>query len=212
MSRIVDLTQTLFDGIRGLETEASTSIAAEGYNTTTMHLYSHAGTHMDAPLHFVEGGDTIDNVDLQTCIGPAELVDLTAKGPNSQIFVADLEPHAGRVVPGCRLLLRTDWSKRALLEDYRHNMPRIAPEAARWLVQRQVALVGVEQPSVASVRPGMKAELTEVHQILLKGGVVIVEGLTALDQLRRQQVQLIVLPLKVQGCDGSPVRAVAIES
>ncbi len=209
--RIIDLTITLYDGIRGLETEPKTTYAEIGCNTTTLHLYSHAGTHMDAPLHFVDGGDTIDNVDLDVCIGPAEVIDLTHKEPNSQLFIEDLEPHAGRIAPGARLLLRTDWSKHAEMEDYRTYMPRISPELARWFVERRVVLIGIETPSVASLRPDMGAELTEVHQILLKGGVVIVESLANLDQLQRDRVHLTVMPLKIRGCDGSPVRAVAIE-
>ena len=209
--RITDLTITLYHGIRGLETEPKTTMAQIGCNTTTLHLYSHAGTHMDAPLHFVDGGDTIDNVDLEVCIGPATVLDLTHKEPNSQIFIEDLKPHADGIKPGVRLLLRTDWSKRAEMEDYRTHMPRISAELARWLVERQVALLGVETPSVASLRKGHGAEITEVHQILLKGGVVIVECLTNLDLLESETVDLVVLPLKIRGCDGSPVRAVAIE-
>lgn len=209
--RIIDLTLTLYNGIRGLETEPKTTFAEIGCNTTTLHLYSHAGTHMDAPLHFVHGGDTIDNINLGVCIGPAEVIDLTHKEPNSKIHVEDLAPHTERIQPGVRLLLRTDWYRHAEMEDYRPEMPRISAELATWLVERRVALLGVETPSVASLRMGIGAEITEVHQILLNGGVVIVEALANLDQLQRDTIHLTVLPLKIRGCDGSPVRAVAIE-
>lgn len=209
--RLVDLTQPLCDGIRGLSTEQKTTIADVGYNTTTLHLYSHAGTHMDAPLHFVEGGDTIDNVSLDVCMGPAELIDLSYAEPNSLLVVADLLPHVERIQPGARLLLRTDWSLHQGQEDFRTHMPRVSPELASWLVARKIALLGVETPSVASVRSGMKAELTQVHQILLKAGIVIVEGLVKLHELRQETVELIVLPLKIRAGDGSPVRAVAVE-
>lgn len=209
--KITDLTLTLYDGIRGLETEPKTTFAAIGCNTTTLHLYSHAGTHMDAPLHFVPDGDTIDHVDLDVCIGPAELIDLTHKEPNSQIFVEDLADHDERIRPGARLLLRTDWHQHAEMEDYRSHMPRISPELAHFLVERQIALLGVETPSVASLRKGSGPEITAVHQILLKGGVTIVEALAHLDALTQATVHLTVLPLKIRGCDGSPVRAVAIE-
>ena len=209
--RIVDLTLSLFDGIRGLHAEQKTTIADVGYNTTTLHLYSHAGTHMDAPLHFVDGGDPIDTVDLDVCMGPAAVIDLSHAEPNDLIAVADLLPHAERVERGARLLLRTDWSLHQDRDDFRTHMPRVSPELARWLVAREIALLGVETPSVASVRPEMQAELTEVHQTLLEGGVVIVEGMVNLHELRRETVELIVLPLKIRGCDGSPVRAVAVE-
>ena len=209
--KIIDLTLTLYDGIRGLETEPKTTFAEIGCNTTTLHLYSHAGTHMDAPLHFVPDGDTIDHVDLDVCIGPAALLDLTHKEPNSQIFIEDLTKYDDHIRPGARLLLRTDWHKHAEMEDYRSHMPRISAELAHFLVERQVALLGVETPSVASLRKGSGPEITEVHQILLKGGVTIVEALAYLDKLTRDIVDLTVLPLKIRGCDGSPVRAVAIE-
>jgi kynurenine formamidase len=80
---------------------------------------------------------------------------------------------------------------------------------AKWPVERQVALIGVEPPSVADVNA--MPELTEVHQILFRGNVAIVEGLAHLDQLRHDEVEFITLPLKVAKGDGSPVRAIAIE-
>jgi kynurenine formamidase len=209
--RIIDLTLTLYDGIRGLDTQPKTTLAQMGCNTTTLHLYSHAGTHMDAPLHFVDGGDAIDTVDLAVCIGPALVVDITHVEPNGIIEVVDLGASADAIEPASRVLLRSDWSHHAKMEDYRTHMPRISAALAHWLVHRRVALIGVETPSVASLRKGIGAELTEVHQILLKGGVVIVESLTKLDQLRQETVELTVLPLKILGCDGSPVRAVAVE-
>ena len=210
--KITDLTLTLYDGMRGLETEPRTLFADTGYNTTTLHLYSHAGTHMDAPLHFVPDGDTIDHVDLHVCIGPAEVIDVSHKEPNSRISVEDLAAHDERLYPGARLLLRTDWYKHAEMEDYRSHMPRISAELAHFLVERRIALLGVETPSVASLREGCGAELTQVHQILLKGGVTIVESLAHLDALTQDTVHLTVLPLKIRGCDGAPVRAVAIEA
>lgn len=209
--RIVDLSLTLYPGMRGVDSDSASRIEVEGYNTTTLHLYSHAGTHMDAPLHFVPNGGTIDHVLLEKCIGPALLVDVTHIGPNGLIEVADLGDAAARISAGTRLLLRTDWSSHAEMEDYRTHMPRISADLARWLVERRIALLGVEQPSVASLRPENRAELTEVHEILLRAETVIVEGLTNLHLLTQDVVHFIALPLKMRNCDGSPVRAVAIE-
>jgi arylformamidase len=209
--RFVDLTLTVRSGMRGVAIEPHTRIHPDGYNTTNLHLYSHSGTHMDAPLHFLDGGSTIDRWPLAQLVGPAHLIDLSAVEPHGLHTVDDLLPHAARVTPGCRLLLRTDWSLHADLPDYRPDMPRISTELARWLVDRQVALVGVETPSVASLRPENKAELTEVHRTLLGGNIVIVESLTNLRELRRETVEFIALPLKIDGGDGSPVRAIAIE-
>lgn len=204
---IVDLTLTLAHGMRGVAIHPHTRIATEGYNTTNLTLYSHAGTHMDAPLHFLDGGATIDQWDLQKCVGPALVLDLTHKAPNSLITVEDVAPYADQIGPGVRLLLRTDWDAHAALPDYRTHFPRITRALATWLVERGVWLVGVQTPSVASLAD--REELRDVHQILLRGQVVIVECLAHLDQLPAA-VTLIALPLKIQGGDGSPVRAVAM--
>lgn len=209
--RFFDLTLTVRHGMRGVAIEPHTRIDPDGYNTTNLHLYSHSGTHIDAPLHFLDGGSTIDRWSLAQLVGPAHVIDLSSVEPHGMHTVADLLPHTAAVTPGCRLLLRTDWSLHADLADYRPDMPRISAALARWLVERQVALVGVETPSVASLRPENKAELTEVHRTLLGGGIVIVESLTNLRELRQQTVEFIALPLKIDGGDGSPVRAIAVE-
>lgn len=209
--RIIDLSVALADGVRGVASDPHSTIATAGYNTTVHHLYSHAGTHMDAPRHFVEAGGTIEDVDLSACVGPAEVIDVSHVGADGLITVADLAPHEARVVVGARLLLRTDWSRHLDQDDYRSHLPRVSLALAQWLVERRVALLGVEPPSVASVREGREVELRDVHRTLLAGGVVIVEGLCNLHELRQARVELIALPLKLQGGDGSPVRAIAIE-
>ena len=211
MTTIVDLTLPLRDGMRGVGWTPHSSTQNEGYNTTDLHLYSHAGTHMDAPLHFLDGGRTIDHVDLEKCVGAALVIDLSHKQPNSQISAADLAPHADKITPGTRLLLRTDWDAHADADDYRTHMPRISAELARWLVEKGIYLLGVQTPSVASLRPEARDELTEVHRTLLEAEIVIVEGLANLRELRSEIVHFTALPLKLDGVDGSPVRAIAID-
>lgn len=210
--RIIDLSLTLRDGMRGVGFASATAMPADSYNTTNLHLYSHAGTHMDAPLHFVDGGRTIDNVLLEKCVGQAQVFDLTHKAPHSLITVADLQPFASRVTPHSRLLLRTDWDKHADADDFRSHFPRISLELAEWLVERDIWLLGVQSPSVASLRPEDKQELIDVHQTLLKAEIVIVEGLANLHAIQQDEVQFVSLPLKLDGIDGSPARPIAIEA
>jgi kynurenine formamidase len=164
---------------------------------------------MDAPRHFLAEGATIDQQALEVCSGPARIVDLTPVEPGQLFTVADLLPWADLIQPGDRLLFRTDWHKRFGSDDYRNALPRISPELAQWLVDRRVALIGVEPPSVADVND--MVELTEVHRILLGGNVCIVEGLANLDQLECDVVEFTAFPLRVSGGDGCPVRAVACE-
>lgn len=205
--QLIDLTLTTYHGMRGVEILPNTSLTQEGYNTTQLHLYSHASTHADAPRHFLNEGKTLESVDLNKCVGPALVIDVTHKAANELITVADLGARASAVTPGSRVLLHTGWASHAELPDYRTSFPRISRALAHWLVERGVWLVGVEMPSVAAIQD--KVELTEVHQILLRAEMVIVECLTNL-HLLPPEVFFIALPLKIAGGDGSPVRAVAL--
>lgn len=162
---------------------------------------------MDAPVHFLAGGAVLTNQDLLACVGPAKVINLTPVGEKELLTVERLGDWAERINEGDRLLLRTDWSQRYPGEGYRDALPRISQELAQWLVEKKVALVGVEPPSVADVNN--LEEVTEIHHTLFRGGVTIVEGLVNLDQLHAEVVDLIVLPLPIEDGDGCPVRAVA---
>lgn len=205
---VIDLSLTVDNDMPGVDVAVAKRLDVEGWNATTLSLYSHCGTHMDAPRHFCPDGVTLDAQDLNVCVGPATIIDLAPARPRQLIEVADLGNWVDSIQPGARLLFRTDWHKRYGTPEYRNELPRISLDLARWLVQRQVALIGVEPPSVADVNNA--AELTEVHQTLFYGNVVIVEGLAHLDQIPTSTVHFIALPMKIRGGDGSPVRAVAV--
>ena len=207
--KIIDLTLTFAHGKLGVEFEKEKEIQNDGFNTTTLHIYSHALTHMDATNHFLVDGEGVDKNELHKCIGEALVVDLSHKEPNSFITVDDLAYVADKIQPSTRLLLRTDWDTHAEMDDYRTHFPRVSVELARWLVERGIWLIGLESPSVASLLPENWEELTQVHQILLSGKIIIVEGLCNLRQLP-ETVEFTALPLKLKDVDGSPVRAIAM--
>lgn len=210
MPRLIDLTLPLRPGQRGVAAEPARTLAVDGWNAATWHLYSHAGTHMDAQLHFGAGPETIDTKPLTQCLGPAWVVNLTPTPPHALLTVADLGSVAAKFSPGESLLLRTDWHRH--VDDpalYRDGLPRIGEELARWCVTQRVRLLGVEPPSIADVNN--LPEVTLIHHILLGGGVTIVEGLAHLDQLTQEKVLFAALPLKLAAGDGAPVRAFAIE-
>lgn len=207
--RIVDLTLPINQEMPGVKIEVARRLEQDGWNATTLSMYSHSGTHMDAPQHFLPTGNTLDQQNLHAVVGPAIVVNLAPVAPKQLLVPEDLAPLQDEVIPGCRLLFRTDWHKRYGTPEYRNELPRISIQLAEWLVDRQVALIGVEPPSVADVNN--MEELTEVHRTLFKGQVVIVEGLANLDRLDHSSVDIVALPLKIIGGDGSPVRAIAIE-
>lgn len=209
--KLIDLTLTFADGKRGIAYVPELTLADDGFNTTTLQIYSHALTHMDAPKHFLSGREGMEFIDLNKCMGEAQVIDVSHKAPDSLILVEDILPHAERIQAGTRVLLRTDWDSHADVADYRDRFPRISPELATWLVEKDIALLGVETPSVASLAKENYAELRAVHRTLLGADIVIVESLCNL-RLLPDTVTFIAFPLKLEGSDGSPVRAVALVS
>ena len=209
--KIIDLTLPLEPGIRGFGQRPKFTLEDHGWNGTTLEIYSHAATHMDAPRHFLADQAGIDAQDLSVCMGQAKVVDLTPVAYAELLTVERVQAAMPTpVAAGDRLLLRTDWTRDHYGTDaWRDGLPRIGQALARWFVDQQVAMIGVEPPSVADVNN--LEEVTQVHQILLSGGVVIVEGLTNLHRLTEPVVEWTVLPLKVAGGDGAPVRAIAVQ-
>jgi arylformamidase len=208
-ARIIDLTLPFRRGMRGYEWETKYTADRDGWNARTLHLYSHASTHMDAQLHFAAGSETIDQIPLERCSGWASVVRLPGLAPKSLITVNHLGAVADSFHHGEVLLLDTRWSHH--IDDpamYRDGLPRIGLDLARWCVDHRVKLLGVEPPSVANVNN--LRELTDVHQLLLVGQVGIVEGLTHLDQLPDEGAWFMAAPLKIDGGDGSPCRAFGI--
>lgn len=208
---LIDLTATLTPETPGVSWEVAKELERDGWNARTLHLYSHSGTHMDAPRHFGcshEGKTTIDELPLETFLGPARVVHLEVM-PGELLLPAHLGELAASFVVGQALLLHTGWAThRENLEVFRNQLPRVSEELARWCVEKKVRVLGVEPPSVADVNN--LAEVTRIHEILLSGGVTIVEGLVNLDQLpANREFTLGTFPLKIAGGDGSPCRAFA---
>lgn len=208
--RLVDLTLTLHRGQRGVDWETARTVERDGWNARTLHLYSHCGTHLDAPVHFAAGPETIDQMPLDRLMGPAWVVRIPNLPPRTLIEIPHLGTVANLFQTGDSLLLHTGWSAHAdNAALYRDGLPRVSEALARWCVARGVKVLGVEPPSVADVNH--LPEGTLIHKVLLGGGVVIVEGLTNLDQLAGPKTFFAALPLKIEGGDGCPCRAFAVE-
>lgn len=210
MTNIIDLSLTISPDMPGVEFETKYTVAEKGWNARTLHLYSHSGTHMDSQFHFEAGPQTVDQISLNDCIGKAWLISLDDLPPKTPITTQHLGNLKEQISKGDALLLRTGWSRH--VNDpayYRNNFQPISPELANWMVATGIRMVGVEPPSVADVND--LAAVTLIHNILLSGRVIIVEGLTNLDQIRGPQCLFGALPIKVSAGDGAPCRAFAID-
>ncbi len=183
----------------------------EGRETRKLVFGTHIGTHADAPRHFIPNGGTIDEVPLETLIGPATVVDFTDCRPLQEIGVADLKNRLGAKAP-VRLILRTGWSEYFGNLKFYNEYPFLSENAAHWLVEQGVRLIAMDTPSPdnpSHSRGTLKDSPN--HKVLLGAGVVLVEYVANLKALTSREVELLVMPLKLKGCDGSPVRCVAIE-
>lgn len=209
MSRVIDLTLPLASGDRGVKIEQIRRLETDGWNATTLSLYSHCGTHMDAPVHFGVDTNSIDMLGVDKLIGPAWVVDVRPIEPRALIEVKHIGVVAERFEAGDGLLICTGWSEYYGRKRYSDELPRISEELAQWCVENKVQMLGVEPPSVADVNN--IEELTIIHRILLEGGVVIVEGLANLTALTKPKVTFIALPLKIASGDGAPARVIAVE-
>jgi arylformamidase len=183
----------------------------EGRETRKVVLGTHIGTHADAPRHFIPDGGTIDEIPLDVLVGPATVADFTECRPLQEIDVADLKTRLGDKIPQ-RLILRTGWSQYFGDMKFYNEYPFLSENAAQWLVDNRVRLIAMDTPSPDNPAHSRGTEKDSPnHKILLGAGVVLVEYLTNLKALTALEVELIVMPLKLKGCDGAPARCAAIE-
>jgi len=172
-----------------------------GANVSTIRFGSHTGTHADAARHFFDDGQTVDRIPLERLIGPALL--LSFSDDVRSVGAADLRAHD--IKGQTRLLLRTRNSAFLSQKDFVKDYTYLAPDGAQYLVDQGVELVGIDYLSIEQFHSGH--HLT--HRTLLERSVVIVEGLD-LSVPPPGQYQFICLPLRIEGCDGAPARAVLI--
>lgn len=160
----------------------------------------HVGTHIDAPAHFLQEGQTVEHLSIRTLLGRAYVIDLS----EADRLTEGILQSAGIPPRTKRLLLKTRNSE--LWQDHSHPFDRdyiaVEPDGAEWLVQRGVRLIGVDYLSVAPYQ-----DPVPTHRILLQAGVVIVEGLN-LSDVRQGRYNLYCLPMKLVGAEGAPARAI----
>ena len=152
----------------------------------------------------------IDKLPKERLISEAWVVNLTHIKPKEEILIAHLDAIVNDFKAGQSIILHTGWSSKLGTAAYRDDLPRISVELANWLGEKKVNVLGVEPPSVADVNN--IDEVTEIHNILMKNDIIIVEGLCNLEQITTSKVTLIALPLKVEGGDGAPSRVIALQN
>jgi kynurenine formamidase len=196
------------------------------YAANNLSAAEHGGTHLDAPIHFAQGKHTTDQIPLPQLIGPAVVIDVSAKAsqnPDYLIKVEDLEAFEaahGRIPEGAIVLFRTGWGSRwpdrerylgtALTGEgavAQLHFPGLDSSAARWLVtQRRVDAVGIDTPSIDYGQ----SSTFDSHRILFAADIPAFENVARLDQLPEVGAYVVALPMKIEGGSGGPLRIVAV--
>ena len=167
-------------------------------NLSEIRGSAHTGTHMDSPLHFIEGGESIDAMPLDATIGRARVIEI--RDPRV-IRIEELQSY--NPGQGDRLLFKTANSWLWKLPEFQSDYVHIPPDTARYLVNTGVRLVGIDYLSVGHGEGGG----AQTHRTFLEAGIWIIEGLN-LEQVTPGDYELVCLPLRITGADGAPARAV----
>jgi arylformamidase len=208
--RYIDISMAIYAEMRAYDGDPPVELspwsrrsAGDDFNVTALRLGSHTGTHVDAPSHCINGGATLDELSLDVLCGPVFVLDLAAQSAAPPV----IPPEALDAVPAGteRLILRTRSSGKMRSRSRQSTGSALGGENAQRLIESGIHLIGIDQLSIAPP----EAELA-VHRTLLEAGVIILEGLE-LASVREGPYELLCLPLKLSGSDGSPVRAVLDE-
>lgn len=212
--RIIDLTITYENGMTGqskyhpvVEIKRLGKFEEIGRNTSSALLGTHIGTHMDAPYHFIENGNTIDNIDLNLCIGDVTIVDVRHRGVGDCLNVEDLKGYKLKSI----VLLYFGWNKYLNTPQYNDRYPYITIEAANHMVDAGVKVIAMDIPSPDGKPKGDDQDFI-VHRVLLKKEIIFVESLINTEAIDfKKEYTFVALPIKLYKTDAAPCRAILIE-
>ena len=211
--KVLDLTLTVSDKIPTFPGSPHPhfipweNIKEDGYNLELLFLSSHTGTHIDAPHHFLEKGTKIHEISLKKLVSEAVLIQSRKKAGKviKKTDIQKFEKKHGKIDDFSSVIFLTGWQRNLQKKYYFTKNPGLSVSAAKYLASKKINLVGIDSPSIDL---GTDSKFS-VHQIFAKKGMLIVENLANLEKIKSAKFHLVVLPLKLKGATGSPVRAIA---
>jgi arylformamidase len=202
--KIFDISVDLYNGMPAFPGDPAPvvkrvlEIPRDAANVSTINMGTHTGTHVDPPLHFLEGGLPLDKIPLDHLYGDAEVLDLT--NVKKAISAGDLETSKGKIV-----LLKTRNSGLWQFTEFHRDYVYLDQSAAQWMIDNHVRTVAIDYLSIGSFEGG-----EEVHKLLLRNGVTVVEGVN-LSAVEPGKYTFACLPIKIKDGDGGPARAILIK-
>lgn len=204
MMKIYDISADLYNGMPAFPGDPEPvikrvlSLPEDPANVSVISMGTHTGTHVDPPLHFVEGGLPLDQIPLDHLYGKAEVLDLTYV---TQAITAEDLKGAGEKI----LLFKTSNSKLWQFTEFHKDFIYLDEDGARWLADHEIKTIAIDYLSIGSFSGG-----EAVHKILLGNGITVIEGVN-LAEVDAGIYTLACLPLKIKDGDGGPARAILIK-
>ena len=212
---MVDLSRVIFDGMPKIpilpDVHVQRFLSLEkGHplNVTELSMPCHAGTHVDAPIHIVANGKSIDQLPLDAFVGIGAIISVKKNG-GDQVTAQDLENSGVTVGKGDILMLHTGWDEKFDSPDYNLH-PYLSVDAAEWMVKKRIKMFGIDCITVdlpTPLRP--KGFDFPVHRTLLGNDVLIAENVTNLGAIVGKKTRIMALPLRIKGSDAGHARIIA---
>ena len=210
---VVDLTHTIsenmpvYPGTEAPKLTVPCTVERNGFKETLLHIFSHTGTHIDAPAHLFENGRTLESFNGSQFVGTAVVIDCSELEEGGQIGMSFIDRDRELAEKADFLLFRTGWDKKWGTPDYFGSFPCITREVADFMVARAKKGVGLD---TISLDPIESSRLENHRTILSQNSIVIIENLCDLELLGSGLFTFIAAPLKFEGSDGAPIRALGI--
>ena len=209
--KIVDLTHALtentpvYPGDPLPSFSVATTVENEGYNLFNVFLGSQTGSHVDAPYHFNNRGATIDKMDLKYFMGNGLIIDVSHKRSKEEISLDEIKKHETQIESVDIVLFKTNWYRKAGTAEF-YDHPFLSKAGGAYLLSKGIKTVATDAINLDATG----GTQFPIHDMYSAANGIIAENLANLDQVDFETPFIIFLPLKLIGCDGSPVRAVAI--
>jgi kynurenine formamidase len=211
LSLAIDENTQVYPGDPHVRFAPAATIDSDGFNLLSVEMGSQSGTNCDAPYHFLDSGARIDELDLSLFAGRAVIIDVRGKPPRSPIEVMDARPYLDQVGPGTIVVFHTGWPQYYGTAKY-FDHPYVGADACRALLDRGARTFCLDTLNIDETPDGEHPGAGfPVHRLIARAGGVVVENLTALEQVDFAEPLITVFPIRLTGADGAPTRAVAME-
>ncbi|MBC2723384.1 cyclase family protein [Desulfosporosinus sp.] len=210
--RVTDLTHSIYSempvypGTEQPILQKANTLEKDGFQEAKITMYSHTGTHIDAPAHMLEDGLYLDHFKIDQFIGKAMIIDFS-KVKTPYMELDQLRPYEEKIKSVDFIILKTGWSKYWGEPQYYENFPSLTEEAAHWLSGFKLKGIGIDAISVDDI----KTTTFAIHKLFLSKNILIIENITNLESIDNEDFIISIMPLKTKNADGSPVRAFSIE-